>query len=144
MDEPSLSCGGDHQQELYRFFYLPSFYNPAAVRLTRTNGGCNVIMTELNKSRLNRQFGFDLGSLRQHVEREVSLHDCDEALRGVTEDFWNLSPSSSESGDDGARWVIEARRANGYHVVDRWGGGELRSIGLRFLTLAKLSPVELR
>ena len=140
MGEPSLSCGGGQDQEAYRFFYLRSFHDPMAVRLTRTDGGCRVVMTELNKDRPNVHLGHDVGSFRQRTERAVSRLECDQALTDVTEDVWNLTPTGPEPGEDGARWVVEARRANGYHVVDRWSPrGDFRSIGLRFLAVAKVS-----
>jgi hypothetical protein len=146
MREPSLSCGNAHDEAVYRFFYLPSFHDPIAVRLTRTHGSCSLVVAELNKTRRNEHFGLDPGSLRQRADRVVLRLDCDQMIRDIdAKDLWTLSTIGPEAGNDGAQWVVEARRANGYHVVDRWGGDELRSIGLSFLGQAKLSipPAEL-
>jgi hypothetical protein len=50
-------------------------------------------------------------------------------------------PSRRDLGLDGAQWVIEGRRVDAYHVVDRWSprGGPYRDAGLAFLQLAGLS-----
>src|SRR5438477_7376415 len=34
--------------------------------------------------------------------------------------FWQAPTQEERSGADGARWILEGRSANRYHVVDRW------------------------
>jgi hypothetical protein len=50
--------------------------------------------------------------------------------------------SRAISGNDGAEWIVEARRDGRYQVVFRWSGRDgLESVGRLFLDLADLGDV---
>jgi len=53
--------------------------------------------------------------------------------------FWTLPTVSvdDEVQTDGEQWIIESRRGQRYHVVERWSpGGEFKDLGELFLEAA--------
>jgi hypothetical protein len=60
--------------------------------------------------------------------------------------FWALSTAGEEVGLDGAQWLIEGRRGQTYHAIDRWSPrGAVHDLGRLFFDLAgpPLAGVEL-
>lgn len=133
MREPSLSCNPG--QDVYRFLWLRTFQHPIAVRITRSRQTAQLDFVELSG-----RGGYEPGTVLRRVEKQIpvaSLKRLDEALARA--DFWALPVNSpNDVGFDGSRWVIEGRRANTYHVVDRFTprDGPFKALGLLFLQLA--------
>lgn len=55
--------------------------------------------------------------------------------------FWAMPAWARNEGNDGAQWIVEARLATSYHVVDRWDAKEtaIGKVGLFLLGLARLN-----
>lgn len=134
MAEPSLSCGDWQGVETYRFLWLQSFAHPIAVRVTRQGR-----RTELLAVQLSGIGGGDPGAVLQRVRKELSIVDW-----GLLESalwrsgFWSLPTSGNMYGLHGEQWVVEGRRNESYHIVDRWSPpeGAYRDLGLFFFDLA--------
>lgn len=125
MNEPSLFCG-DQSVESYRFLWLHVWARPVAVRVSRTASGVELEAVELSGSG-----GYDPGAVAQRVKRQLSDAEWQEMQQMlIRADFWRLPTKSERIGADGAVWVVEGRRANGYHSVDRWWPDDANYIAL--------------
>lgn len=135
MSEPSLSCGKSGDREIYRFLWLRTFHHPIAVRIARSeNGG------QLSAIVLSGAGGYKPGSILKQVHKSLSPDQWEELIDEIkASEYWfQSSVEIGGLGCDGAQWIIEARRGQTYHVVDRWAGGENYFLGLLFLELAGL------
>ena len=136
MHEPSLSCGSDRNSDVYRFLWLRSFHHPIAVRITREDRAARLEFVELSSRR-----GNEPGKILRQIEKQLSPAELNhfEAVL-IAADFWEMpvNPSPDEEGLDGARWIIEGRRAGDFHLVDRYTprDGSFRALGILFLKLA--------
>ena len=113
MADPLLPAGPG---ETYRFLWLRTFDHPVAVRVTCIEKGC--VLTAV---RTNGQGGYEAGSVVERKTRTMS--DAEVARfremlgRGQ---FWSLQPADDRLGLDGARWILEGRRGQAYHLWDVW------------------------
>ena len=138
MKEPSLSCGVLEDTETYRFLWLRTFHNPVAVRVFRRvdDYGLEAVI-------LDGAGGYDPGHVASRVTQILSRDEWQMLITRLEEvKFWQLTTTGGDSGFDGARWIVEARRNEQYHIVDRWGpDSALGSVGRLFLNLAHLNAV---
>ncbi len=137
MHEPSLSCVPSSDEETYRFLWLRTFHHPIAVRVARSKEGIQLSAVELSGAG-----GYEPSSILKQIHKSLSSDQWQEltdTIRAVR--YW-LQPSVETGGIglDGSQWIIEARRGQIYHVVDRWLGGMNYDLGLLFLELADLKP----
>jgi hypothetical protein len=143
MKESSLSCGTPEGVEVYRFLWLRSFHHPIAVRIMGlAEGGARLVAVELTGAG-----GYEPGHILQRIER--SLGDSEwQGLQRLLDatDFWKMptQPVQPDLGVDGAQWIVEGRRLNEYHVVDRFMPREkpYRSLGLAFVMAAGIHVPE--
>lgn len=130
---------------VYRFLWLRSFHEPVSVRLRAdATGGATAILHIADGAG-----GYRPGRLRTNRQRTVATKDVSALLALLDEaGYWTLpikeDPSSSAAGFDGAQWIIEGRKGNAYHVVDRWspGDGPFREAALLLLRLAGYRTAE--
>jgi hypothetical protein len=116
--EPSLFSnisGADGEE--YRFIWLRTFHNPIVIRLRRTVDGGTLRMI-----RWDGRGGYEFG--RIDVDRTVLVRraDWNEFVAAIAQcDFWNMKSTEvpSEPMFDGARWLLEGRKAGLYHFVER-------------------------
>ena len=136
MQEPPLSCGKSQAQESYRFVWLRTFDNPIAVRVNRFGKDVH-----LEAVVLNGQGGYDAGQVSQRVSKRLAFEQWEELLiEAEAADFWHLPATADDQGFDGAQWIIEGRKGDRYHLVDRWSGSDgVQRIGLKLLELADLT-----
>jgi hypothetical protein len=137
MGEPSLSCGVLEDTETYRFLWLRTFHNPVAVRIFRRSDdyGLEAVI-------LNGAGGYNPGRVSRHVTRALSHDEWQTMIAGLEGvQFWQMATKRNVFGLDGAQWIVEARRAGRYHIVDRWAGTGLEPVGRLFLNLANLNDV---
>ena len=68
----------------------------------------------------------------------LSLDDWEELQRSlVISNFWSLDSADNRLGLDGADWLIEGRRGDEYHQVERWSPqGAIHNLGRLFFALA--------
>ena len=52
--------------------------------------------------------------------------------------FWDLPSTNNSMGFDASQWILEGKRLGKYHVVDRWGGGELKDVCKKLIKLTDL------
>jgi hypothetical protein len=139
MGEPSLSCGQLDGEAVYRFVWLRSFDAPISVRVVHSAGRTSVVAVTLTG-----QGGYDPGQVAHRGEAGRSAREWSELSNALEQTrFWAMPAISRHAmGVDGARWIVEGRRGDSYHLVDRWSPdkGAYRVAGLLFLKLAALLP----
>jgi hypothetical protein len=138
MGEPSLSCGSA-DLETYRLVWLRTFHHPVAVRVFRTDTSFH-----LEAVILDGRGGYEPGRVLQRVSRDLTREQWKAIIAELRRaHFWQEATTTHDGGDEGAQWIIEARRQGRYHLIDRWGGANdaaaARSIGMKLLDTAGLT-----
>jgi hypothetical protein len=137
-----------------RFLWLRSFHPEVAVRVELNQWGCRVITSVLQprpEPSLSGGSGsvpitFAFGSLARKDSSALSARTCEDVSQRLDEAaFWSAPVTQETLGVDGAEWVFEGVRADGYHVIDRWSPSDtweprLRAAGLAFLRLGRATP----
>ncbi len=127
----------------YRLLWLRTFHHPVVVRVdVLSNGTGSVIIKETSG-----QGGYAPGKLIKNEARKLTSQETHWFVDRLQESgFWDLPSNEKEKENeivlDGATWVIEARMADKYHLVERYApkcGDTVRGIGLiMLLDVAKL------
>ena len=144
MNESPIGSYGQEYDVYFRFLWLRTFNRPVLVSLYKAGSGYH-----LYYKTLSGQSGYDPGSLEVSQEKPASANDMAYILSlAAAKDYWNLSTSDKNIwGFDGARWILEAKVKDVYHIVDRWSNdqGSLQEVckALFFLTGVKLEPREI-
>jgi hypothetical protein len=115
MDETSLDsmAGSD---ETYRFLWLRTFHHPIAIRVWRKAEERNMVFKELDGAG-----GYDPGKLIANQTRQLGADEWDKFIDLLQQaSYWRLPTDSKDGGCDGAQWVLEGKKDNQYHIVDRW------------------------
>lgn len=117
-----------------RFLWLRSFHPAIAVRLEHSGSG-----TELVAIKLAGGPDYAPGAVAKRVTRPLSPIEW----RGVEalvqrSGFWHMPTETSPRGVDGSQWIVEISEPSRYHIVDRWSGGGVKTLGLHLLHLAGL------
>jgi hypothetical protein len=138
-EEDPLCRSQQTEPEAYRFFWKSSFNGDAVVHIARKADSVGLRASRSSHSRLRLRV--PLASVA------LSLDDW-EKLQGAlnASGFWALDAADEEFGLDGARWLIEGRRGDIYHSVERWSPrGALHDLGRLFFALAgsPLAAIEL-
>lgn len=124
--------------QAFRFLWQPSSGTAFCVRVERCWSGSVVIFTQTARTARLRMDNLSLRRSR-HLLRE----GWDEVLRQIERSsFWSLSTLGDEDSLDRAGWILEGRDRERYHVVARWGGGEIRDVCLCLLELSGEHPGE--
>lgn len=135
MSEPPLSCG-ETDAESYRFVWHRSFHRPIVVRLEASSTGKTLVALELDTIS-----GY-VGKVAERIERPLLDVEWEALMAGLSAtNFWGMPSTEPLRCCDGAMWLIEARRGDDYHVVERQSPekGAFRVVGLIFLSLARLA-----
>ncbi|WP_316214455.1 hypothetical protein [Bradyrhizobium sp. SZCCHNR2035] len=130
-DEPPLCRFRETESEFYRFLWESSFNGAAFVHIARRGNSVELRSRVLARSRLRRK--------EPLVSAALSPEDWEKLQRALTiSNFWSLDATDDESfGLDGAQWLIEGRRSDVYHSVDRWcPRGAIYDLGRLFFALA--------
>lgn len=126
LHEPSLSCGNG-SEETYRLMWLHNFAHPVVIRITRRDS-----QVEADAFQLSGSGGGDPGLVLYQTHKRLSTMDWEllqAKLRHST--FWSLPTSGNMYGVHGEQWILEGRRNDAYHIVDRWTppAGPYRDLG---------------
>ena len=74
----------------------------------------------MKSSSLNALFSFP-GKLVINRQKKLDEQPWEEFIKKVAQtDFWNMVINRDDLGHDGSQWILEGKRGNQYHVVDRW------------------------
>lgn len=139
-DEPPLCRLRETEPEVYRFFWKSSFNGAAVVQIGRKDDSVRLRASRLSHSRLR---------LRKPLisVAALSLDDWQKLQSELNgSGFWNLEAADEQLGLDGAWWLIEGRRGDTYHAVERWSPrGPVRDLGCLLFALAgpALAEIEL-
>jgi hypothetical protein len=130
--EPSLSCG-NREGEAYRLIWLHDFAHPVVIRITSRDR-----QVEAEAFQLSGTGKGDPGVSLYRVHKRLSTEDwgrLQTALRRSR--FWFLPTSGNMYGHHGEQWIVEGRRRDAYHIVDRWSppAGAYRDLGVVFFDL---------
>jgi hypothetical protein len=127
-DEPPLCLARQTEREAYRFIWQSSFDGEALVHIASTGDSIRL-----------RSCYFGYLSLRAPpLPLVLALDDWDKLQCALTTSgFWTLDTRNDRVGLDGAWWLIEGRRGDVYHAINRWSpGGAVRDLGRLFFALA--------
>ena len=136
--EPSFICAqpDDPGFEAYRFFWVPSFFNPIVVRVMRSGDSAPLLWaTESAQSNICE---------RGRTRSGILTNEQWDALKTkiAAAGFWNAK-SQLTRGTEGSAWVFEGVREGRHHVVMRDGpypGDPFRALGLHLLALSGIVP----
>lgn len=115
LNEPALpSIEGAN--ETYRFLWLRSFHHPIAIRVWRIGEERNIVFKELDGAG-----GYEPGKLIANKTRRLTADEWDKFIDLLQKtSYWQLPTESKDFGLDGAQWVLEGKKDEQYHIVDRW------------------------
>lgn len=127
LHEPSLSCG-KVSEETYRLTWLHTFAHPVVIRISRRDSQVKVDAFQLSGSGRG-----DPGLVLYQTHKRLSMLEwglLQARLRDST--FWSLPTSGNMYGVHGEQWILEGRRNDTYHIVDRWtpAAGPYRDLGV--------------
>jgi hypothetical protein len=109
--EPVLS---DHYlgKEMYRLVWTPSFHDEVIIRIILEDNKCQLIAYQIS---------IDTPLETKKIEKELSKKEFYEFQELIVQtNYWAHEPYSSNMGDDGSRWTIEAHTKNQYGLLTRW------------------------
>ena len=118
MKEPSLFAEQTTSREEYRFLWLRTFHKPIAIRIWSEPPDAQMRIV-----RLSGAGGYDPGHIESDTTIKVSAEDWKRFRDCIAKaHFWEMPTKESPKvrGSDGSQWILEARDAAKYHVVDRW------------------------
>ena len=127
--------------EAYRFLWLRTFHHPIAIRVWRKGEERNMAFKELDGAG-----GYDPGKLIANLTRRLTTDEWDKFIKLLQQaSYWQLPTESRNGGRDGAQWILEGKKDEQYHVVDRWSpeGGSYREACLYLLKLSGQKQKEL-
>lgn len=132
MGEPPLSSPPPGGRKV-RFLWLRSFHPAIVVHVEKDRGKTLLVARETD-----RPSGGRIVREQERVLSDVQTDAISSLLDEI--EFWTLPPTKQSFGLDGAEWILEVSDPTRYHFVDRWGGGELETIGRRLLELSEMEP----
>jgi len=111
---------------------LRSFDPAVSIRIESSGEAAQLIAIEMADN-------FE-GSGTRRIEKRLAQAELEALARQVQElNFWQLPTRKAVNGLDGAHWILEISDPDRYHVVDRWGGDEIKSVGLWMLEESELN-----
>jgi hypothetical protein len=133
MREPVLS-NFFYGREIYRFTWLRSFDYPVMIKIEKTSEGCTITTKELAEQPL---LPYEILAPEKFGEKKNSNISfiIDHSKRITDADFRSLTtlidsvhlyalPSivhhNCHGGNDGAEWILEVQKADGYYCAYRW------------------------
>jgi hypothetical protein len=137
--EPSLLHGKNRRgYSSYRFLLIPSFSPSLVIRLVVNPDGTGTLAAKL---RTNIR-GEDENAPREQI-LVVSPEQVNDFFNLLHEaNFWSLPTAKSRRGYDGEEWLLEGKRNDKYHVVDRWSGAMEATYSPACNYLQELSPLK--
>lgn len=113
-----------------RFIWLRSFHAPVIVRVEWAPSGA----ATLTATMLSGAGGYEPGEVSNTVSRTLTQVEI-EILLGLRQAVLPEPPVDCAMMLDGARWIVEAAGADGYHYVNAQGpeAGAVRELGLALL-----------
>jgi len=123
------------RSECYRLILMPSFDHPILVQASRTEEGL-----DLTTKFLDGKGGYEMGKLSKGRQRELTELEW-QRLLGLLDDlhYWSIPTMDPEDEpvNDGALWMIQAKREDLIHDVYRiTPKGKFLEICKYFLKLA--------
>jgi len=136
-DEDPLCRFRETELEAYTFSWESSYDGDAVIHVSRKDNSFQLKARCSSFSRLRLKAPFVSGPLSP-----TDWNRLQDALSASN--FWGLDTTDYKVGLDGAQWLIEGRRGDIYHAVERWSPrGALRDLGKMFFTLAGPPLVEI-
>jgi len=121
--------------KIFRFTWLRTFHNPIVIGLENNNDSITLYWKVCDGAG-----GYDPGKIIQNKSKVLTIKEWNDFVASVDlVNFWNLPTEDEEMiGTDGAQWILEGKELGKYHVVDRWIGGNIKSVCLKLLELTDL------
>ena len=117
----------------FRFLWLRSFHNPIAIAIYYSG--------YLTAKVASGKAGYSPGKVivDEVIELDISAISGFQKLIDSRR-FWKLPSSERQiQGFDGSQWIIEGVDLSRYHIVDRWNGWGIKSLGLHMLKLSNMT-----
>lgn len=137
--EPSLLEGKNSRgYSVYRLLLISSFSPSLAIRLVVNPDGTGTLATKL---RTNIRREDENSPVEQTLA--VSSKQVNDFLSLLYEaGFWSLPTAKYAHGYDGEEWLLEGKRNDKYHIVDRWSGAMEATYFRACNYLRELSPLK--
>lgn len=121
--------------QIFRFTYLRTFHNPIVIGLVNSN---DTILIYWKVS--DGAGGYEPGKIIEDKSKKLTLKDWEDFTKKIISmKFWNIPTiKTGLIGTDGSQWILEWKGLGAYHVVDRWGGGEIYSVCKNLIELTDL------
>jgi hypothetical protein len=109
----------DENVEAYRLLFIPSFKPPAAIRIWRQGDQHQIAVKQLATEGLPE---FGAKDLIVNITRPITIDEWNHFQELLKKsNFWSMTSADvRERGLDGATFLLEGKRSDQYHVVDRW------------------------
>ena len=109
--------------EVFRFTWLRTFNNPISVRINNYN---QKLVLTLKIS--DGSGGFEHGKLIKDTSFYISKKEWEIFESKITKlNFWKLNQTEAVEGKDGSEWILEGKKSDLYHFVDRWSPNDNRN-----------------
>jgi len=120
MREPIIFSDKSNK-EIYRFTWLRTFDNPIAIRIEKQDSTYLLFWKVCNGAG-----GYEPGQLTTDKQKIIDKQTWDKFKNKLSDiNFWNLPTKEKDiMGTDGSQWILEGKKGNKYHAVDRWSPSE--------------------
>jgi hypothetical protein len=138
MKEPLL-FNKETNKETYRFTWLRTFHEPVVIRIEKEGNTYKVFWKETNGAG-----GYEPGKLTVNQSRKIDKKDWDMFIALLDSvNYWNMKTNFTDTGNDGAIWILEASTPEQYYVVNRWSPGKKDKFHIACNFLIELTDLEI-
>jgi len=127
-------------QKVFRFLWLRTFDNPIAIRIENENNKITLYW-----KMCDGKGGYEPGEITVNERKQIPIAEwikIEEKINSI--DFWNRPPTINDFfGTDGSQWILEGKKSDKYHFLDRWNGMEVSEICMDLLKLTDLKIEEI-
>jgi len=123
---------------VFRLLWLRSFHHPVCVKVEK-NGYSPAVLVG---NELSGKGGYGPGELVVDRKTEMSAKSYDQLRELLKSAKFAEQPIDQDKTnvDDGAMWIFEMSDKGQYHIVNSFGDGAIRDIGIYLLKEAQLLP----
>lgn len=125
--------------EKYRILWLRTFDNPITIEISNKDSNYS-----LSYKISSGAGGYEFGEIISDSTFIIQQKNWEKFKELISKsDFWNLQTENNETlGLDGSEIILEGHHKNGYHMVFRWGGQEIRECVNYLIELSKIEIPE--
>lgn len=136
-ETPIYNLPPESDKFVFRLLWLRSFHHPVCVKVEKSGESPAALLGK----ELSGAGGYAPGELIVNRKTEMSSESYDHLRDMLKSANFSEQPTDQDSdANDGAQWIFELNDKGKYHIVDAFGGGTVRDVGIYLLKEAKLLP----